>query len=444
MSELDVARLGPLFYTGASRLLQANPDFVRSMVAASAKCPIHASEDIIDANGMKLWSRGRPVDERLLERLSERRLRKPVELCVYAADPVGSAAIAAAIEAQVGRVPELQRALEPHLARIVTVVDSIVPTPSELLLLSVMRHGGRDMVPHAATVCAATLALAVAAGVLPEHMRTLARAALFHDVGELYLPDQLFRTPGRYGTEQVRQQRAHVAIGAQVVVELAHSGAAVGHLVSLSHERLDGSGYPRGLSARDLPLAAQALLFAEAVGRLLETGPNGARRAAVAARLVPGQFPLDMVNWVSQLSQQCDPVLPPDQHAEPLAPRLQEIHTVLGQALVLLRLPVHETQAVRAAAGQWVRQVESLIWVLRSSGVEDALACGMDLEPQNDVERVELSALIDELRYRIEVFAVDIELSVAQTPEFETSGLIIEVLKALRNGCSDAAAARLQ
>ena len=85
--------LAPLFYTGVSRFLEANEHFVRAMVAASAHCPIHASEDIVDANGMKLWARGQPIADRLLERLSNRRLRKPIELCVYASDPIAAAGI---------------------------------------------------------------------------------------------------------------------------------------------------------------------------------------------------------------------------------------------------------------------------------------------------------------------------------------------------------------
>ena len=83
MSEVDPKQFGRLFYTGTSRFLDSNEHFVQAMLSASSHCAIHASEDIYDINGLKLWASGQPIGDRLLERLSHRRLRKPIELCVY-------------------------------------------------------------------------------------------------------------------------------------------------------------------------------------------------------------------------------------------------------------------------------------------------------------------------------------------------------------------------
>ncbi len=431
MADVDLAKLGPLFYTGASRFLQANPHFVRAMVAASSSCPIHASEDIHDATGLKLWSRGRSIDHRLLERLSERKLRKPIEVCVYAADPVASAAIAQAIEIKVTGSPDLMHVLGSELARVLNIVEAIVPSPTELMLLSVMRHGCGDMMGHAALVCAISLAVAAAIGVHADLMRPLARAALLHDVGEIYLPPLPVESPVRLGSDRIREIRTHVVIGAQVAIELARSGQAVGHLIALSHERLNGSGYPRGLGVDDLPLPAQALLFAEAIARLLGSETNGLRRAAVAARLVPGEFATDMVNWVSRHGRSGPPVSTPEASIATVGAELRQIHGQLAQALVMVKLPMRETNAVRATAARWLEAIEALIWVLRAAGIEDALSCGMDLEPQDEIEGVELTVLVQELRHRIGTLQLGIELSLADTPELASSSLVIELLKVL-------------
>src|SRR5450631_1510634 len=107
MTNVKEGQLGHLFFTGASSFLEANENFVQALVGASAHCAIHASEDIFDANGLKLWAGGQPIGERLLDRLSNRRLRKPIELCVYAADPIAAAGIAETIEARVAGSPDL-------------------------------------------------------------------------------------------------------------------------------------------------------------------------------------------------------------------------------------------------------------------------------------------------------------------------------------------------
>jgi len=433
MSESEQARLGPMFYTGASRFLEANEHFARVLVDASSQCAIHASEDIVDANGLKLWAAGQPIGDRLLERLSNRRLRKPIELCVYAADPVATAGIAATLEAEVSGSRELSLVLAESLPGVLREVGTIAPNPTELMLLSVMRHSGRDMLGHAALVCAVALATAEMAGTHPDLIRILARAALLHDVGELYLEPALFEPPGMHAPGQVREIRKHASIGAQVAVELARVGAAVGHLIGMSHERLDGWGYPRGLKASELSKPAQALLFSEAVVSMLGSGSNGLKRAAVAVRLVPGEFPVEMVNWIVRCANARPATRQEGVSASAIAIDLLQIQALLTRLRPLLveRLP-GETTAVRSAAGQWSIAIEALIDELRRTGIESAISCGMSVEPQDDTEFIELSVLSQELLYRVRELRLRIEVAQSESPELTTSALAIEVLELLR------------
>ena len=430
MSDLPPTTLGTLFFTGTSPFLVANPHFARALVTASAHCEIRASEDIFDAHGLKLWASGRPIDQRLLERLSNRQLRKPIELCVYATDPVACAAIAESIEETLASCVELRELLAPQLEAVLRSVRAVVPSPTELLLLSVMRHGGRDMIRHAALVTALALAAAETVEVHPDLRRHLSRAGIFHDVGELYLAPELFCGTQARSAEQMRTIRDHPMIGARVVVELARSGTSVAHLVAASHERLNGWGYPGGRTGADLSSSQQALLFAEAVAPLLERGANRLRRAGVAARLVPGEFAPEMVHWIGH-----------DAHAhlpEPIASvaasigmNLRQIHAVLARTLVLLRLPVRETTAALAAAAPWQAAVEAMVRVLRTSGIEEALAQGMVVDPQNTIEEIELSVLAEELLYRLRMLRLRIQMARADTPELGSSALVVDLLHAL-------------
>jgi hemerythrin-like metal-binding protein len=432
MADVDPTRLGQLFYTGASRFLEANEHFVNAMVSASSHCSIHASEDIFDANGMKLWARGQPIGDRLLERLRKRKLRKPIELCVYAADPIAAAGVAEAIEAKVSESMDLRAALETDLARVLKVVGSLLPNPTELMLLSVMRHSKRDMMGHAALVSVVALTMAAMVDVHSEVMRTLARAALLHDVGELYLAPALFESPNPRSAAQIREIRTHAAIGAQVAIELARAGPTIGHLIALSHERLNGGGYPRGLRVHDLSLPAQALLFAEAMASPLESGANGLQRAAVAARLVPGEFDSEMVNWIVRCGQAIPAEPQSNLSAEAVGLDLRQVHALLARVLVLLNVPaVRETAKVRAAAAQWLTAVEALMLELRRTGVEQAVLCGLNVEPQNNTEMIELSVLGQELLYRIRTLRLQVELAQADIPELGSSSLVLELLEAL-------------
>lgn len=433
MADVDPPQMGSLFYTGASRFLKANEHFVRALVSVSSHCSIHASEDIFDAHGLKLWARGKPIDERLLERLSDRKLRKPIELCVYAADPIATAGIAEAVQAKVTASEPMRVLLEPHLEEVLNVVGGIVPNPTELMLLSVMRHDPRDMLGHAALVTALALVSASLVGLAFDEARNLARAALLHDVGELYLPPTLFEEARSIETKELLQIRNHVTLGTQIAIELARSGLAVAQLIALSHERLDGSGYPRGLKREDLPLAGQAMLFSEAVARMLDSGPNGLRRAALAANLAPAELPPDMVAWLLKSGMGQALVREADLSGEHIGLGLRQIHAVLARVIVLLNVPrAHESDAVRAAAQQWLTAAEVLLHELRRAGIEQAIFAGLTVDPQSDAEAIELSVLSRELLHRIRELSVQIELAKTTAPELASSDLVLELLEALR------------
>lgn len=433
MTQIDTARLGPLFYTGASRFLVANENFVGALVQASTLCAIHASEDIVDANGLKLWARGQPISERLLERLSSRKLRKPIELCVYARDPVAAAGVAEIIESVVERSEDLHALLSPRLEAILGLVRGYAPNPTELMLLSVMRHGGREMMDHAALVCAVAIAGAQILDVHPDLLRPLVRAALLHDVGLLYLPESLFAANAVRESAQMREIQTHPVIGAQVIVELAGAASSVAHLIANSHERLDGRGYPQALAMVDLSLPAQSLLFAEAMAPLLTGGSNGLRRAAVAARLVPGEFPGPLVNWIVQCGATRPVVRPDDIDAEAVVLDLQQIHSLLsGVSRLLASAQARETTAVRAAAAPWQQSIEVLRHELRSCGVDSALSRHGDIDPQQDGELLELAVLNQELLHRIRALRVSVELARSESPDLACSSLVIELIEALR------------
>jgi len=433
MPQPDSARLGQLFYTGVSRFLVANENFVGALVQASSRCAIHASEDIVDAYGLKLWARGQAISERLLERLSSRQLRKPIELCVYARDPVAVAGIAETAQELIEASPDLRALLLPRLPALLSLLRSYTPNPTELMLWSVMRHGGRDMVDHATLVCAVALASAQILDVHPDLFKPLMRAALLHDVGLLYLPASLVSGTAPRERPQLREIHTHPDIGAQVVVELAGCGTTVAHLVAASHERLDGHGYPRGLKADDLSLPAQALLFAEAQVPLIVGSSNGLRRAAVAARLVPGEFPGALVNWVVQ----CGATRPVEQvddiDADAVVLDLQQMHSLLaGVARLLAAAPARETTAVRVAAVPWQRSIDILRQELCRCGVDSALADNGEIAPQQDGELIELAVLTQELLHRIRALRIAVEMEQADSPALACSAMVIELIEALR------------
>ena len=111
---------------------------------------------------------------------------------------------------------------------------------------------------HVRRVATYALILAKAAGLDDRKLHRVERVALFHDIGKLHgaLSD-IFHEPSKLTPEERRAVRTHPLRGADVLAPLATFYPELGKAVAAHHERWDGSGYPRCLKGRKIPLEAR-------------------------------------------------------------------------------------------------------------------------------------------------------------------------------------------
>jgi HD-GYP domain-containing protein (c-di-GMP phosphodiesterase class II) len=96
-------------------------------------------------------------------------------------------------------------------------------------------------------------------GLAAGRLRALAIGALLHDVGKLSLPDEILKKPGPLTESEFAIVREHPQRGRKLLKEIGGFDDSVLRLVLDHHERLDGSGYPRGLAGADIDLDARIL-----------------------------------------------------------------------------------------------------------------------------------------------------------------------------------------
>jgi DNA-binding CsgD family transcriptional regulator len=130
------------------------------------------------------------------------------------------------------------------------------------------------------------------AGLAAGDITTLRRAAQVHDLGNLSLPNQVWIKRGPLNPPEWSRVRLH-AYHSQRIISVCEPLRASGDIAGLHHERVDGSGYHRGLPAAALPLVSRLLAAAEAYQSMTEhrawrpamTGPEAAAelRRGVAA-----------------------------------------------------------------------------------------------------------------------------------------------------------------
>jgi len=106
-------------------------------------------------------------------------------------------------------------------------------------------------------------------GLPPRRLRELAIGALMHDVGKLSVPNAILQKPSSLTDEEFAVIKRHPEWGAELVAELGGFSPLVSRLVLDHHERLDGSGYPRGLEADELELETRVLAVCDVFDALI-------------------------------------------------------------------------------------------------------------------------------------------------------------------------------
>lgn len=87
-------------------------------------------------------------------------------------------------------------------------------------------------------------------------------AALFHDVGKCFIPVEILQKPESLEPSEVRYILRHSIDSGRMLK--SEFGGQVAEIAMNHHERLDGSGYPRGLTAEDISMPARIVAVADA------------------------------------------------------------------------------------------------------------------------------------------------------------------------------------
>jgi hypothetical protein len=268
-----------------------NPHYLDHVVKLSETSDIEASEDIVSGTGMKLLAKGAKIDARARERLLEFRLTKPLENMMRVVDGTDPALFHPLAERLLARHALLRGicAGVPGLDPI-AILKSLALGDNVQSLLSVYAGQGPAKLEHAVGVAVITSALGGSVAANPADTAALVVAALAHDVGELYIDPAYLRSGVRLSSQQWKHVATHPIVGSHVLGTLPGAGPRIASVVLAHHERLDGFGYPQGTPGAGLSMAGQMLAVAEMLMGLMESGAQAGRHAAVALRLVPGEF----------------------------------------------------------------------------------------------------------------------------------------------------------
>ncbi|MBI4990057.1 MAG: HD domain-containing protein [Rhodocyclales bacterium] len=274
--------------------------YINSVTSLGDTHEVVTSQAVFTRNGIKLVEQGTRINSAFREKLVQHKLLPTIDQCLTVAGGVTQASLrdrAREILETESRFQLIRSAL-PGVERLVNAFYAMPLTSPLAFKLTVARERRPELYEHSVQMTLIALFLAIKSR-LPDHdLATVAAAGMLHDIGELHIDPELLRPGRRLDAGELRHVYVHPMTAFLILQEYPQYHPEISTAVFEHHERLDGSGYPRGLKGEEIGPIGQILMLAEAVTTLFEKSwrTHGASRLSVMLKMNRRKFSRELID----------------------------------------------------------------------------------------------------------------------------------------------------
>jgi HD-GYP domain-containing protein (c-di-GMP phosphodiesterase class II) len=183
---------------------------------------------------------------------------------------------------QVGLAMERGRAGETFPVEVVAecavrMVQSLMAGDRLYLKAVYNRHSSNDLLSHAVNVAIFSLKIGIGLQYSENQLIRLGTVALLHDIGMARLSSDLVNKEAVLTDEEYAEMKRHPEYSYEMLSQLGPPYEWIAHVVSQEHERINGKGYPRGLSGEGIHEYAQVIGIVDYYEALTHTRPQRRR-----------------------------------------------------------------------------------------------------------------------------------------------------------------------
>lgn len=131
-------------------------------------------------------------------------------------------------------------------------VKEVLNNEEAMLMLSMLSQSNEDIADHCLVVSIFAISFAKFLGFSRTEMEDLGMAALLHDIGHIKVDNKILNKYGRLNANERKEVERHPKNGFDIISSKSGLTPSCIDVVYGHHERIDGSGYPRGLQAHSL------------------------------------------------------------------------------------------------------------------------------------------------------------------------------------------------
>jgi HD-GYP domain-containing protein (c-di-GMP phosphodiesterase class II) len=244
-----------------------SPHYLKNVTELGDTRPIHTTRDIYSANGVKLLNADAIVNSSVYERLLNHRLIPNLDESLATEGGVSNQTLIDDATYQMGFDAHLKMMREamPNEGMLTDILARIPLNPSVAFKLTVMRTKHPELFQRSIYITLVSIYLGIQERLAEPELTQLATAALLHDIGILHIDPTILDRAHHMTEAERRHLYAHPLTAWLILREFDEYSDQVTEAVLQHHERLDGSGYPRGLRGHEIGEMGQIIALAEII-----------------------------------------------------------------------------------------------------------------------------------------------------------------------------------
>ena len=281
-----------------------SPHYLRALTDMADRRAVVTQDAIYTDNGIKLVEKGARIDSRLYDRLVQHKLREPIDRHLTVENAVDVPALIATGQdlAEQGVLPQMLAQALGSAGKLLAPLRSVSLPDPVAFKLTVMRDQRPGLFEHSLQMMMVAVFLGLKSGLSERDCIPLAAAALLHDAGVLHMDPAWMDPLNKVTGVQRKHLVAHPITSMLMLKDAGVYPRSVEIAVLEHHERMDGSGYPRGLPGAEISPMGRILLLAEVVTAFYEKYTDmPAQRLSLVLRLNHRKFPAALVAHVLPL-----------------------------------------------------------------------------------------------------------------------------------------------
>nr|WP_240463868.1 HD-GYP domain-containing protein [Paenibacillus apiarius] len=132
------------------------------------------------------------------------------------------------------------------------IIDDLSNHEEAMVMLNDIQTTDHYLFRHSLNVCVYTMLLGMNFGYDREALKTLSMGALLHDIGKTQIDLQILTKPGKLTASEFDHIKRHTVLGYRILKDEPSIPLLAAHCAYQHHERLNGCGYPRGITSPDI------------------------------------------------------------------------------------------------------------------------------------------------------------------------------------------------